>query len=41
MKKTIIIALFILSTGLVKAQKIFSVDAEYKANVKVFVVDAE
>ena len=41
MKKIVVISLFLFAAGIVKAQKIFSVDAEYKANVKVFVVDAE
>ena len=41
MKKIILLALILSPLTSLHAQKIFSVDAEYKADVKVFVVDAE
>jgi hypothetical protein len=41
MKNLVLISFLTLVATSLNAQKIFSVDAEYKANVKVFVVDAE
>jgi hypothetical protein len=41
MKKALLLFGFLGLAQLSQAQKIFSVDAEYKANVKVYVVDAE
>ncbi len=36
-----LLSLFFLTMFSLKAQKVYSVDAPYKADVKVFVVDAE
>lgn len=42
MKKfLLLVALTLAGTSAVNAQKVYSVDAEYKADVKVYVVDAE
>ncbi len=41
MKTLLLSALLVCSMTALNAQKIYSVDAEYKADVKVFVVDAE
>ena len=41
MKKLSLSLLFVCAMSSFFAQKIYSVDADYKANVKVFVVDAD
>jgi hypothetical protein len=41
MKRVFLIASITLVFNIANAQKIYSVDAEYKADVKVYVVDAE
>ena len=40
MKKLILITTLLIASASVKAQLIYSVDADYKADVKVYVVDA-
>ena len=41
MKLFILVAFFILTIPTSKAQKIYSVDKDYKADVKVFVVNSD
>ena len=40
MKKLILVIALVIASAPIKAQKVYSVDAAYKADVKVFVVDA-
>jgi hypothetical protein len=39
-KRVVVLSLIILSSASLKAQKVFEVNADWKANVKVYLVDA-
>ena len=41
MKKLLLVTAVVTAMASAKAQKVYSVDAEYKADVKVYVVDAD
>jgi len=41
LKKIILLSFMLLSYSTLKAQKVFTVDADWKADVKVYVVDTE
>ncbi len=41
MKQLVFITLLLFTSARIKAQKVFSVDSDYKADVKVFVVDSD
>ena len=41
MKKLILLTAFVIAIASSVAQKVYSVDSDYQADVKVFVVDSE